>query len=86
MADDDFAKVRVVGKAGSVPFDRKMVVVPTDDTQRIKVGASLDPKLTALVQQMKELAQQTPHGAGHIRVMPPGVLPDNNCACGCSCS
>jgi hypothetical protein len=85
MAGEDVPKVRMIGEAGAVPFDKSMVVVPPDNTQKIKLHAKLDPKLTKLVQQMKEPAQQSPHGPGHIRIMPKQALPANNCACGCSC-
>jgi len=84
MADDS-AKVRVVAASDKA----HPAAVSSNNTQAIKVGAKLDPRLTGLVQQMKELAQQTPHGAGHIRIMPtgaPNALPAENCACGCSCS
>jgi hypothetical protein len=52
-----------------------------------KPNAKLDPKGTALVKRMKEIAQQardTEH-VGSIRIMPKNLPPSDQCACMCCC-
>jgi hypothetical protein len=53
----------------------------------IKPGAKLDPKSTALIKRMKEVARQANDSehVGHIRIMPKNLQPSDHCACGCDC-
>jgi hypothetical protein len=54
----------------------------------MKPHTKLDPKGLALMQRMKEVAQQAKDSAhvGSIRTMPKNRAPSNNCSCGCGCS
>jgi hypothetical protein len=53
-----------------------------------KPNAKLDPRGTALVKRMKEIAQQAKdvEHVGSIRIMPKNLPPSDNCACMCDCS
>jgi hypothetical protein len=63
---------------------------PSNNTQPIKPGATLDPNGAALIKKMKELATQAraESGAqhiGHIRLMPKNRPPGEHCSCSCCC-
>jgi hypothetical protein len=77
-------RARVLAHVDQASTDKK-VIVPETKLAPMKLQATLDPTLTALVQRLKAISQETGHGPGSIRIMPKSMPTSHSCACGCSC-
>jgi hypothetical protein len=82
------ARIFSILARGIFSLIREDEIMPRTLQATPKPNAKLDPKGTALVKRMKEIAQQARDSehVGSIRIMPKSLPPSDQCACMCCCS